>query len=355
MNTAESLFDDRESLAEPSASAVAAARGALGRHREAYYPLGDSQQMRQVRRLLEQVAEFSTNVLITGESGTGKEWASRYVHSLSPRREESFVPVNCGAIPSDLLESELFGHEKGAFTGAITTRVGRFEAASEGTLFLDEIGDMALTMQVKLLRVIQERLFERVGSNRSRSCNARLIAATHCDLEAAIEQGNFREDLFYRLSVFPIELPALRDRIEDLPQLIDHLLARGVSSGLRPVTLQPSALRVLESYSWPGNIRELANLLERLCILYPDGEVGASQLPGRYGSEAAAVNERTLDGHEQIELLEGGSLKNCVENIEIALIRKALADSNGVIAHAAKVLQLNRTTLTEKIRRYSIA
>jgi sigma-54 specific flagellar transcriptional regulator A len=215
---------------------------------------------------------------------------------------------------------------------------------------------MALTMQVKLLRVIQERLFERVGSNRSRNCNARLIAATHCDLDSAIEKGEFREDLYYRLSVFPIEMPALRDRIEDLPQLIEHLLTRGVSNGLRPVKLQSSALRVLESYSWPGNIRELANLLERLCILYPDGEVGASQLPGRYRNESVRTPEIVgLDGQDQLDLLEGGSLKSCVENIEIALIRRALADSNGVIAHAAKMLQLNRTTLTEKIRRYSIA
>jgi sigma-54 specific flagellar transcriptional regulator A len=351
VNIAGCLVVETDNLAEPAVGV-----GGLARQSEAYYPLGDSKRMKHVRRLLEQVSEFSTSVLITGESGTGKEWASRYIHCLSPRGDQPFVPVNCGAIPSDLLESELFGHEKGAFTGAITTRVGRFEAASEGTLFLDEIGDMALTMQVKLLRVIQERLFERVGSNRSRNCNARLIAATHCDLDSAIEKGEFREDLYYRLSVFPIEMPALRDRIEDLPQLIEHLLTRGVSNGLRPVKLQSSALRVLESYSWPGNIRELANLLERLCILYPDGEVGASQLPGRYRNESVRTPEVVgLDGQDQLDLPEGGSLKSCVENIEIALIRRALADSNGVIAHAAKMLQLNRTTLTEKIRRYSIA
>lgn len=321
-----------------------------------HFPLGESQQMRRVRRLLEQVAEFSTTVLITGESGTGKEWASRYVHDLSSRREQPFVPVNCGAIPDDLMESELFGHEKGAFTGAITARVGRFEAAANGTLFLDEIGDMALPMQVKLLRVIQERLFERVGSNVSRSSDARLIAATHCDLAEAIACGRFREDLYYRLSVFPVELPPLRERIEDLPLLVEHLLARNARAGLEPFRFERSALRALEAHRWPGNIRELANLLERLCILYPGQSVGADRLPPRCLDAHGAAPRRPAPSAtgEQVDLDRGTSLKDCVENVEIALIRKALLASNGVVAHAAKVLQLNRTTLTEKIRRYGI-
>ncbi len=178
--------------------------------------------MRAVHRLIEQVAPFDTNVLILGESGTGKEMVARHIHELSGRAGHPFVPVNCGAIPADLLESELFGHEKGAFTGALSTRMGRFEFAEGGTLFLDEIGDMSLQMQVKLLRVLQERSFERVGSNRTIRCNVRIIAATHRDLDAAISAGRFREDLFYRLNVFPVQMPPLRERLEDLPVLIEH-------------------------------------------------------------------------------------------------------------------------------------
>jgi len=186
-----------------------------GTHR--FRPSGTSRPMRDVHRLIEQVAPFDTNVLILGESGTGKEMVARHVHELSGRAGHPFVPVNCGAIPADLLESELFGHEKGAFTGALSTRMGRFEYAEGGTLFLDEIGDMSLQMQVKLLRVLQERSFERVGSNKTIRCNVRIIAATHRDLDAAIGAGRFREDLFYRLNVFPIQMPPLRERLEDLP------------------------------------------------------------------------------------------------------------------------------------------
>ena len=251
--------------AEPAPPAAATAPVA-----SSYFPTGHSTRMTNVRRLIEQVAAFNTSVLITGESGTGKEWAARYVHELSPRADKAFVPVNCGAIPAELLESELFGHEKGAFTGAISTRIGRFEAAEGGTLFLDEIGDMSLPMQVKLLRVLQERIYERVGSNRPRPCDVRIIAATHRNLEAAIRDGSFREDLYYRLNVFPIELPPLRERLEDLPDLIANILERCRATGLSPVHMTPGAVRILKHYGWPGNIRELANLLERLCVLYPD-------------------------------------------------------------------------------------
>jgi sigma-54 specific flagellar transcriptional regulator A len=251
-----------------------------GTHR--FRPSGTSRPMRDVHRLIEQVAPFHTNVLILGESGTGKEMVARHVHELSGRAGHPFVPVNCGAIPADLLESELFGHEKGAFTGALSTRMGRFEYAEGGTLFLDEIGDMSLQMQVKLLRVLQERSFERVGSNRTMRCNVRIIAATHRDLEAAISAGRFREDLYYRLNVFPIQMPPLRERLEDLPVLIEHLVQRQGQLAGRHIRLDKAAMNCLARNPWPGNVRELANLLERLAILFPEQTVTAADLPERY-------------------------------------------------------------------------
>jgi sigma-54 specific flagellar transcriptional regulator A len=255
-----------------------------GLHR--FRPSGTSRPMRDVHRLIEQVAPFDTNVLILGESGTGKEMVARHVHELSGRAGHPFVPVNCGAIPADLLESELFGHEKGAFTGALSTRLGRFEFAEGGTLFLDEIGDMSLQMQVKLLRVLQERSFERVGSNRTLRCNVRIIAATHRDLDAAISAGRFREDLYYRLNVFPIQMPPLRERLEDLPVLIEHLVQRQGQIAGRHVRLDKDAMNCLARNRWPGNVRELANLLERLAILFPEQTISAADLPERYRSTA---------------------------------------------------------------------
>jgi sigma-54 specific flagellar transcriptional regulator A len=329
-----------------------------------YFPTGSSHRMTNVRRLIEQVAGFTTNVLITGESGTGKEWAARYIHLLSPRREKLFVPVNCGAIPPDLLESELFGHEKGAFTGAISTRVGRFEAAEGGTIFLDEIGDMSLDMQVKLLRVLQERVYERVGDNRSRPCDVRIVAATHRDLEEAIKDGHFREDLFYRLNVFPVELPPLRERLDDIDSLLGNILSKCEQSDIQPVEISPGAIRVLKQYNWPGNIRELANLIERLCVLYPGGKVDIADLPTQYiakarlrDSDRKDVAETRASGPQpqDFELpSEGMPLKTYLENIEIALIRRALHESNGVVAHTARRLQIRRTTLAEKMKRYGI-
>jgi len=337
----------------------------LAKARALYFPTGHSPRMAGVRRLIEQVAPFNTNVLITGESGTGKEWVARYIHALSPRNNKAFVPVNCGAIPADLLESELFGHEKGAFTGAIATRVGRFEAAEGGTLFLDEIGDMSLPMQVKLLRVLQERVYERVGSNRSRSCDVRIIAATHRNLEEAIREGKFREDLFYRLNVFPIELPPLRERKEDLAELATNILDRCRRLGQDPVQLSGGALRILRCYEWPGNIRELANLMERLCVLYPGQEVDIPNLPSRYTVNAPLreadreiVAKRVAVGPQPQDFdlpIEGVPLKTYIENIEIALIRRALAETEGVVAHAAQRLQIRRTTLAEKMKRYGIS
>jgi sigma-54 dependent transcriptional regulator, flagellar regulatory protein len=256
-----------------------------GTHR--FRPSGTSLPMRAVHRLIEQVAPFDTNVLILGESGTGKEMVARHVHELSGRAGHPFVPVNCGAIPADLLESELFGHEKGAFTGALSTRMGRFEFAEGGTLFLDEIGDMSLQMQVKLLRILQERSFERVGSNRTIRCNVRIIAATHRDLDAAISAGRFREDLYYRLNVFPVQMPPLRERLEDLPVLIEHLVQRQGQISGRHIRLDKEAMNCLARNPWPGNVRELANLLERLAILFPEQTITATDLPERYRNKGS--------------------------------------------------------------------
>ncbi len=244
--------------------------------------VGTSRRIQDVRRMIEQVAESDATVLILGESGTGKEVVARNIHYHSRRRDKPFVPINCGAIPGDLLESELFGHEKGAFTGAINARKGRFEMAQGGTLFLDEIGDMSLPMQVKLLRVLQERTFERVGSNKSIRADVRIVAATHQDLERRIEQGKFREDLYYRLNVFPIDMPPLRERVEDIPLLLNELIARVEHERRGSVRLTPAAVMSLTHYPWPGNVRELANLVERLVIMYPFKVVDLPQLPPKY-------------------------------------------------------------------------
>jgi sigma-54 specific flagellar transcriptional regulator A len=368
-----------------------------GNHR--FRPSGASRAMRAVHRLIEQVAPFDTNVLILGESGTGKEMVARHIHELSGRANHPFVPVNCGAIPADLLESELFGHEKGAFTGALSTRLGRFEFAEGGTLFLDEIGDMSLQMQVKLLRVLQERSFERVGSNKTMHCNVRIIAATHRDLDAAITAGRFREDLFYRLNVFPLQMPPLRERLEDLPILIEHLVQRQGQGAARKIRFDKEAMNCLARNPWPGNVRELANLLERLAILFPAQIISGADLPERYrigtperrmaasvasmielegaGDDLDARSDDEELGDAQVcELIEvtapadapqlydiidgrlplgGIDLKDHLSAIEIGLIRKALAEADGTVAEAARLLRIRRTTLVEKLRKYRLS
>ncbi|CAK0767380.1 sigma-54 dependent transcriptional regulator, flagellar regulatory protein [Gammaproteobacteria bacterium] len=328
--------------------------------------VGQSQSMRRVHRMIEQVAESDATVLILGESGTGKELVARALHERSNRRGRAFVPINCGAIPSELLESELFGHEKGAFTGAISARQGRFELAEGGTLFLDEIGDMSLPMQVKLLRVLQERTFERVGSNKTLQANVRVVAATHRNLEEAIEAGRFREDLYYRLNVFPIEMPPLRARSGDVPLLVAELIRR-IEAGRRgSVRLTHEALVALQNYRWPGNVRELANLVERLTILYPYGVVGVADLPERYlpadyepGQEVlvpGASAENAPAFAQTPPLPESGlDLKEYLSQVERDLIQQALDEAEGVVAHAAKRLGLQRTTLVEKLRKYGMS
>ncbi|MBU2321955.1 MAG: sigma-54 dependent transcriptional regulator, partial [Gammaproteobacteria bacterium] len=256
-----------------------------GRHREPNLfrsLVGTSRAIQHVRQMMQQVADTEASVLILGESGTGKEVVARNLHYHSKRREAPFVPVNCGAIPAELLESELFGHEKGAFTGAITSRAGRFELANGGTLFLDEIGDMPLPMQVKLLRVLQERTFERVGSNKTIETNVRIIAATHKNLEQMIEDGTFREDLYYRLNVFPIDMPSLRERVEDLPLLLNELISRLENEKRGSIRFNSAAIMSLCRHDWHGNVRELANLVERLAILHPYGVIGVNELPKKF-------------------------------------------------------------------------
>jgi len=315
---------------------------------------GTSSPIRKVRRLIEQVADFHTNVLVTGESGTGKELVARTIHELSDRSDMPFVPINCGAIPADLLESELFGHEKGAFTGAIISRTGRFELAEGGTLFLDEIGDMSLPMQVKLLRVLQERTFERVGSNKTQQCNVRIIAATHCDLPAAVAAGEFREDLFYRLNVFPIEMPPLYKRASDLTQLLRELLIQHSGEGQGGLRISTDAMRVLTNYRWPGNIRELSNLVERLAILKPQGVVEVDDLPPKYLTEQQTPAAEITDVAEALQLTDA-NLKQHLQSLEQELIGQAMHAANGVIAGAARLLHMRRTTLVEKIGKYNIA
>ncbi len=330
--------------------------------------VGNSKTIVQTRKLIEQVADTDANVLILGESGTGKEVVARNIHYYSKRRDKPFVPINCGAIPPDLLESELFGHEKGAFTGAISARQGRFEMAENGTLFLDEIGDMSLHMQVKLLRVLQERTFERVGSNKTITANVRIIAATHRKLEDQIKAGKFREDLYYRLNVFPIEMPPLRERAEDTPLLINELITRLEHEKRGSVRLTAAAIQALCNYDWPGNVRELANLIERLVIMYPFGVVDLQDLPEKFrrgvqknANESGDSGETVNRAPPSVDFFapprlprEGIDLKKHLGNLEYNLIKQALDDANGVVAHAANRLKLRRTTLVEKLRKYGL-
>ena len=318
--------------------------------------LGESRAMRGLRELVTQVAPSEASVLIQGETGTGKELVAWSIHQASDRSNGPFVPVNCGAIPAELLESELFGHEKGAFTGAISTRQGRFELASGGTLFLDEIGDMPLDMQVKLLRVLQERTFERVGSTSTLQANVRVIAATHQNLEALVAEKKFREDLFYRLDVFPIETPALRNRATDIGLLIAHQIEALNAAGL---CFSERAIAQLQKQPWPGNVRELMNLVERMSILHSGKEVDVPQLPEKYrfGAESELPTEGVSGGTVAPEraLPEGGiDLKDFLARTEIQMIEDALDRTNGVVAKAAELLGLGRTTLVEKMKKLGI-
>jgi sigma-54 specific flagellar transcriptional regulator A len=314
--------------------------------------VGASRELDAIRKLVEQVAPTGSTVLLNGESGTGKEVVARRIHELSGRKGR-FVAVNCGAIPDHLLETELFGHERGAFTGAETARTGRFEWADGGTLFLDEIGDMPKALQVKLLRVLQERVIERIGANEGTPVDIRLVAATHRDLPKWIEEGKFREDLFYRLSVFPIDIPPLRDRKDDIQPLVEEFVDRVRQTYGANLKISSDAMECLKHYDWPGNVRELANLIERLAVIDGDRVVEACDLPRPV--RPAGVNDSSAASGDLPRLPEGGiNLKNYLSGVERQAIASALTESNGVVQAAADKLGLGRTTLVEKIRRYGI-
>jgi len=367
--------------------------------------VGESAAMRALRALVKRVAASDSTVLILGESGTGKELVAQAIHRLSARARQNFVPVNCGAIPAELLESELFGHTKGAFTGAVSDRRGRFEMADAGTLFLDEIGDMRLEMQVKLLRVLQERTIDRVGDDHARKVNVRVVAATHRHLEDAVSAGSFRADLFYRLNVVPLHVPALRERGDDVPVLFEHFARQCAGAAQKPVRAAPDLQRWLCAHTWPGNVRELLNFVERLTVLWPGAEVGIADIPAAmmprvagYESSAAAEQEAVLslwrwddeatedeaavangstvkessdapqasdlngaDGESVASdpaagppsIPQGGvDLRQLMADFESAWIREAMRMTDGNVSHAAELLGLRRTTFIERLRKY---
>jgi len=316
--------------------------------------IGTSEPIRRVLEFVEKVADCDSTVLIQGESGTGKELVARMLHFNSVRKDRPFIPVNCGAIPENLLESELFGHEKGAFTGAAHTRLGRFELAHGGTIFLDEIGELSLGLQVKLLRVLQERSFERVGGTRTIDVDVRVVAATNQDLELAVQQKRFREDLYYRLNVIPVTIPPLRERQSDIPQLVNHFLAKLNHGKQTAMTVcSPDAMTRLMEHRWPGNIRELENMIERLVVLGPSGTIGVSDLPERLQRRPASFEQ--AEAHFIGFSDQGVNLSRELEQFENRLIVGALRQANGITSKAAQLLQVNRTTLVEKMKRKGFA
>jgi DNA-binding NtrC family response regulator len=310
--------------------------------------VGKSRVMRDLFQLLETVAATSSTVLITGETGTGKELAARAIHHNSPRRANRFVAINCSAIPETLLEAELFGHVRGAFTGAVGTRQGRLEQAHKGTLFLDEVGTMSPALQAKLLRVLQEREFERVGDSHTIKIDVRVIAATHSDLAKMVAEGTFREDLFYRLNVIPVQLPPLRDRREDIPILVQHFLQKlGPDSGRPNVTVSQDALRRLMAYPWPGNVRQLENAVERsLAFSHGRSQIDVQDLAPDIQNLPAVA-----DTTEAWFPDDGVDFERYIEGIELSLIRRSLERTQGNKRQAAKLLNLKRTTLIEKLKR----
>jgi len=312
--------------------------------------VGQTQRMRDVFDLVERVAPSPTTVLITGESGTGKELVARAIHSQSQRADAPFIQINCGAIPDNLFEAELFGYRKGAFTGAMADKPGRFELAEGGTLFLDEVGELPLDMQVKLLRALQERQVDPVGGLRPVPVDVRLLAATNTDLGRAVEEGRFRRDLFYRLNVIPVRLPALRERIDDLPLLVEHFLRRfNERLGTQVERVEPAAMAMLLEHDWPGNIRELENVMERVVLLSDGNTIGADDVPDLRGAGPAAPAEEDLDGLGLKEYVRVHTAK-----LERARIRRVLDAEDGNVTRAARRLGISRKSLQTKMKDYGL-
>ena len=352
--------------------------------------IGSSQKVVELRRLIKKISKSDTTVLILGESGTGKDLTARAIHECSLRNSRPFIPVNCGAIPKDLLESELFGHKKGSFTGAISDRKGRFQLADKGTLFLDEIGDMSLDLQVKLLRVLQERRIDPVGSNTSVEIDVRVVAATHKDIESLIDDGKFREDLYYRLNVLPIEMPSLEQRKSDIPELISFFAQIHAEERLAPISLTHESTKIFLNYNWPGNIRELSNLIARYSALMPGAvidlkDVPLSMIPSSMRAlfnnssefqdssfdeietdSATSVFSDLGDSVSDVERIigsvqsesvlptEGLKLKEHLLSIERNLIQQALIKAEHNVSRASRLLGLRRTTLIEKINKHDL-
>jgi len=312
--------------------------------------IGQSQAIKSVLRMIDKVAQTHSTIMVTGESGTGKELVTTAIHQNSPRRNQPLIPVNCGAIPEELLESELFGHEKGAFTSAIRSRAGRFEMAHQGTIFLDEIGDMSPSLQVKLLRVLQERRFERVGGTKTIEVDIRIIAATNKDLFHLMQTSRFREDLYYRLNVIPIHVPPLRERRADIPLLVEHFISRFNQSRPEKILgVDHEVMDLLMTYDWPGNIRELENIIERMIILAEDEVITLKDIPSRLRKASAPVSLQNIEIPD-----EGIDFNKVVSNFEAHLLIQALEKSHWVKNKAANLLNINRTTLVEKLKKKNI-
>jgi sigma-54 specific flagellar transcriptional regulator A len=356
--------------------------------------IGNSTAAQALKGLIASMAKSNATVMVTGESGTGKELIARLLHEQSDRCGANFVPINCAAIPKDLLESELFGHRKGAFTGAVADRVGRFELAHGGTIFLDEIGDMSLDMQVKLLRVLQERTVDPIGGTRPIQVDVRVVAATHRDLETEIAAGRFREDLYYRLNVLPVVTPALRERSDDVPELLTFFAKKCASFGKAPIRFKADFMAALQAYGWPGNVRELSNLVDRFSTLYAGQELDLRAIPPTLLPKGLVAAQADLQAKEpllaQLDLTpppevlaelqgqpeepeendiegiimlaqgmptlppEGLSLKERMAQIERSIIEQALERNSGNVSRTAKLLNLQRTTLIEKINKYEL-
>jgi transcriptional regulator with GAF, ATPase, and Fis domain len=312
--------------------------------------IGQSEEMRKVFELVEKIADCDSTILVNGETGTGKGLVAKAIHLKSKRRSKPFISINCGAIPENLLESELFGHVRGAFTGATTSKMGKFELADGGTVFLDEIGDMSPDLQVKVLKVLEEGEFEQVGGSKTIHVDVRIIAATHRDLSEEVQKGNFREDLYYRLFVIPLMLPALRERRSDIPHLVSYFLEQSNQKNNRQVKeFTEDAMVMMMNYGWPGNVRELKNIVERMVVLKGNGKISSRDLP----SELRTVKQ--IDSPEIIEISEEGiCLNSAVTEFEKALILQSLEKTKWVKNKAAKLLHLNRTTLVEKIKRHDL-